>query len=494
MAYSLTGDSTYCAGQPGVAVGLNGSESDCYYTLYQNNVSVNTTNGTGFPLTFGVYPTGMYTVKGFKNPLGCEAPMTGILHVTTLPLPQAAGTINGPITVCQNTVMNYSIPAIAHASSYDWSIPTGATITLGQGTPAITVDFGPTSISGDVKVRGHNACGDGPYSSLLVTVNTVPSLTISASDIDICLGESVTLTANTNANNIVWSNGSTVNPMMVTPLGTTVYMVTATGINGCSITSSMLITVHSLPTVNLTLGQDHFCTDINSAILYGGSPSGGTYTASTGCIIIGNTIYPPVSFVGTYNVTYTYTDIITGCSTSATDLVTINPVPAVSFFSILGTIRTDTPPFDLNQYVSPTGGKFWGPGILADSSSMFYPDSAGSGTHMISYKYTHPITGCSASQIQYIPVGAVGINEIIAAVNAIEIFPNPADYQLNLRNINTKEISRIAIINIFGETVSVTDIVTEMMCIDISSYPSGGYFITFMNANGFTKGRMFMKR
>jgi hypothetical protein len=425
--------------------------------------------------------------------------MNGFLHVTTLPLPQAAGTINGPMTVCQNTVVNYSTSTIAHATSYDWSIPTGATITSGQGTPAITVDFGPGSVSGNVKVRGHNACGDGLPTTIGVTVNVAPILMVFATDTIICAGESITLTANTNVNTVVWNDGSTQNPRTVTLMTTTTYSVTATGTNGCIATDYILISVNPLPNVSLVLTPDHFCTDQNKVTLEGGlvngSPLlGGHYTSSQGCVILNDTLYPPISFVGTYNITYTFTNPLTGCSNFATDLLTINPVPAVSFFSILGDIRTDTPPFDLNTYVSPTGGKYWGPGILPDSSSMFYPDSEGSGTHMISYKYKHPITGCSASQIQYISVGAVGVQEIVAAVNAITIFPNPVDQMVGLKNVNTKEITRIIIINVLGEMVFTTNTVTEMMSIDISSYPAGSYFINFINADGFSKGRMLMKR
>ena len=494
MAYNLTGDSTYCAGQSGVTIGLNGSEGDCHYTLYQNNVSVSTINGNGFPLTFGIYPTGTYTVKGFKTLLGCEALMNGTLHVNTLPLPQAAGTITGISTVCQNMTATYFTPAILHATSYDWSIPTGATITLGQGTPSITVFFGPASVSGNIKVRGHNNCGDGAYSSLPVTVNVAPILMISATDTVICAGETVILTANTNASSVLWNDGSTQNPRTVSPSTPTIYMVTAIGPNGCTTAGSILITAHALPTVGLALSPNQFCRDQNKIALVGGLPSlGGHYTSSQGCVIINDTLYPPLSFVGTYAVTYTFTNILTGCSNSATDLVTINPVPEVYFYVINATISTDTPPFDLMSFVSPTGGSFSGPGTLPNSS-MFYPSLAGGGNHVLTYTYTHPISGCSASEIQYIPVNPVGIDETIAAVNAITIFPNPAVHGLNLMNIDTKEIHSISITNLLGETIFHTDMVMKTMTIDVSSYVPGTYFITFMNADGFSKGKRFMKR
>ncbi|HML84331.1 MAG TPA: hypothetical protein PKE52_04135, partial [Bacteroidales bacterium] len=51
------------------------------------------------------------------------------------PVPAAAGTITGPAAVCQGaTGVNFSVPAIANATSYNWTLPSGATITAGSGT------------------------------------------------------------------------------------------------------------------------------------------------------------------------------------------------------------------------------------------------------------------------------------------------------------------------------------------------------------------------
>jgi len=61
--------------------------------------------------------------------------------------PSAAGTITGDTTVCQNaTNITYSIPAITGATSYVWTLPTGATGT--SSTNSISVNFGSTATSG----------------------------------------------------------------------------------------------------------------------------------------------------------------------------------------------------------------------------------------------------------------------------------------------------------------------------------------------------------
>jgi len=90
--------------------------------------------------------------------------------------PGAAGPISGPASVCVSSVKNYSVGAITGATSYVWSVPSGATITTGQGTTAITVSFGASASSGNVSVYGSNTAGNGTPSNLAVTVNSLPSV------------------------------------------------------------------------------------------------------------------------------------------------------------------------------------------------------------------------------------------------------------------------------------------------------------------------------
>lgn len=486
LPYTITGSTSYCSGQQGSIVGLDGSESDCWYKLYKNGVGIYIVNGTGYPISFGPQLEGSYTVSGFKNILECPADMYGTLVITSSPLPLPAGPISGTPILCQNSSATFSTSTIPYASSYIWSVPTGASIVSGQGTPMITVNFTEAN-SGTVSVFGQNSCGSGQASFLPVSINPSPSLTITSPNPHLCAGTSTSLTATGTGISFLWSTGEISPTIIVAPAVTTSYSVLATGINECSSTASITITIQSSPSVSLTLVQDNFCTDVNSAILSGGSPAGGTYSGT--CVFYGTTVYPPVVGVGTYLVTYTYTNGF-GCSATATDLLTINPVPAVMFINVTSGVRLDTPAFDLMAYVSPTGGIFSGPGMIG---SFFSPAMAGSGTHMIGYTYTHPITGCSATQIQYIPVGALGIDDSSLTIDAIDIFPNPAVNQLNLRGIDSKDIQRIRIVNLLGEVVSTTETITHEMKFDVSGYAPGMYIISFVNAEGVSLGKRFMK-
>ena len=485
--------STFCQGGTGVVINLNGSQLGTNYQLQLNSINVGSPiAGTGFALAWpGQTSGGTYTLQAVNPATLCSNMMIGASGITMNPLPAAADSIFGPTTVCQGMIAVYSTASIINAMNYVWSIPIGSVILNSTGT-SITLKFG--SNSGTISVHGHNACNDGQSSSLAITVNLAPIIfNVTANPSNVCAGSNTNLTVNTNGTSFLWSAGLGINnSVTTTPSNTTTYFITVTGSNGCSSKDSVKVMVNPLPVVSLALTQNKFCGNIDKVKLTGGSPFGGIYTAPSGCYITsGDTLHPTLSSVGTYPITYTFTYSVTGCSNSATDLLAIEPLPEVNFYSIPGTITTSTPPFYLTGYVNPIGGIFSGPGMIG---SLFNPVIAGPGMPMITYIYTDPSTGCSATDVQWIPVGITGIDKIIASVNAISIYPNPAKELLNLTGIDTKKISSLEIINILGETVYAAKTDNESMTINVSDFANGIYVINFINANGIFVGRKFMKQ
>ena len=113
-------------------------------------------------------------------------------YITVNPYPGAAGTITGSATVCQGaTLVPFSVPAIANATSYNWTLPSGASIASGAGTNNILVDFSNSATSGFVQVQGSNTCGVGASSSPFnVTVNPLPGATSTISGpLTVCQGQ-----------------------------------------------------------------------------------------------------------------------------------------------------------------------------------------------------------------------------------------------------------------------------------------------------------------
>jgi len=106
--------------------------------------------------------------------VGClsnRVPITASIGTGTMP--GVAGTISGNSTVCDNeTNVVYSVPAIANATSYLWTLPSGYTGV--SSTNSISVSFDATAASGSISVNGVNGCGNGTPSVINVVVNDAP--------------------------------------------------------------------------------------------------------------------------------------------------------------------------------------------------------------------------------------------------------------------------------------------------------------------------------
>jgi len=125
---------------------------------------------TGLPSTFDVLTLAVF---GTNLYLGSGA---GIWSrpLNTLILPENAGIVSGDTIVCrgQNSVI-YTVDPIPYATSYLWTLPTGATGT--SNTHSIVVNYGNSAISGNITVKGHNSVGNGTLSTLPITVNYLPA-------------------------------------------------------------------------------------------------------------------------------------------------------------------------------------------------------------------------------------------------------------------------------------------------------------------------------
>jgi hypothetical protein len=84
--------------------------------------------------------------------------------------PKKPVAINGPATVCVNQQgVTYSVASAYGATDYLWTVPTGASIVSGQGTPTIVVNFGASA--GSVKAQARNSCGNLGTRALTITMN-----------------------------------------------------------------------------------------------------------------------------------------------------------------------------------------------------------------------------------------------------------------------------------------------------------------------------------
>ena len=137
------------------------------------------------------------------------------LAVSTCPVPAAPGSITGNPNIAPNaTGVVFSIAPVNGATKYNWRVPAGATIILGQGTTAITVDFGNTG--GNVSVQTESNCGSSSYTDLLITICLIPpapgTITGTTTINQFAAGIGYSIPAVTGATNYTWTvpSGATI--------------------------------------------------------------------------------------------------------------------------------------------------------------------------------------------------------------------------------------------------------------------------------------------
>ncbi len=157
---------------------------------------VNGTNSSSQNPNVRFNAAGTYTVTlNATNASGSDQEIKSN-YITVNDVPGNAGSITGNTTVCNNeTGVSYSISSVSGATSYNWTVPSGASVASGQGTTSITVNFGTTS--GNVSVTPVNSCGNGGNNSVAVTVSacgSAPVADFSGSPTTICEGSTVSFT------------------------------------------------------------------------------------------------------------------------------------------------------------------------------------------------------------------------------------------------------------------------------------------------------------
>jgi len=350
----ISGTATICLGQSAsLSVVLTGSAPwDITYT--DGTTPVNITGINASPYSFNVAPasTSTYAITNVTDANVCSNTGTGSATVTVNPLPTA--TISGTTAICYGQTAPLTVVLTG-------TPPWGITYT--DGTTPVTLTGIPSSphtiyvTPSDTKtytvtdVTDANTCSNTGSGNAVITVNPLPTATISGSTA-ICAGQPATLTIAlsgippwsiiyTDGTTPVTLTGITANPHMVTvyPPSTKTYTVTnVTDANTCSNTGSgsVMVTVHPLPTATLS-GTTAIClgqSAILTIALTGTPPWNFTYTdGSNPVTLYGITTSPKtVTVTPTMTTTYTVTAVTDAntCSNTGTGsaVITVNTVPS----------------------------------------------------------------------------------------------------------------------------------------------------------------------
>jgi hypothetical protein len=294
LAYTVSGEGSYCIGGAGLPINLSGSQDGLTYILQENGSPTATTFlGTGNAFSFGdqTSTAGAYTTYSVvaKSSAGCVTQMNGSPAIYANPLPTVI--ITNPAPVCSPGTADLEAAAVTSGSDagliYSYYYDQAATQTI--GTP-IEVGAGTYYIVGTNSTTG---CSSAPQ-PVTVTVNTASTTTSLSSSLNPSLyTQAVTFTATVSVNS----------PCVGTPTGTvTFYDGTSIIAGGSAIaldpSGSASVTISSLPIYTFAHGLDtitavysgsgNFLSSVSPALLQDVEQpviftGGGPLTAFTTC-------------------------------------------------------------------------------------------------------------------------------------------------------------------------------------------------------------------
>ncbi len=156
--------------------------------------------------------------------------------------------------------------------------------------------------------------------------------------------------------------------------------------------TTAIILIVPYPDASIT-PVDTLCVD-NDPVQLTAHDKGGIWSGDG---VSGDKFYPSAAGPGDHIISYAITDG-NNCSDADQTTITVMPERATAI-DATGTVYLDDPPVKLSA--SPPGGTWAGEGVF---NGQFYPDSAGTGLHIISYYSLPDRFGCSGSDTIHVNV------------------------------------------------------------------------------------------
>jgi large repetitive protein len=235
-----TAPATACAGTSGIVyeVGAVVGASSYDWTA-PANASISSGQGTAsVTVDFnGSFTTGEICVTAsnhcFTSPPRCK-------NITSLPA--TPGNIQGATTNVCNSTQSYTVNSAVGATGYQWTAPAGASISAGQGTNSVSVDFGPSFVSGFMEVISQNVCGNSSTRSRFVVAFPAKPDSVFG-PVSVCAnssGNNYSITPLAGATSYIWTlpsgasiTSGTGTPSVTVTFGSVDGIITAAGSNAC---------------------------------------------------------------------------------------------------------------------------------------------------------------------------------------------------------------------------------------------------------------------
>ncbi len=323
----------------------------------------------------------------FTDEYACTNSATDQIIVNPLPVVSISGVTN-PYCV-SNPALQFTLsPAGGTLSGPGVTGTSFDPATAGVGTHTLTYSF-----------TDGNGCSNSATANVQVVALPTPSITAPTS---LCANDNAVTVQGSPAGGTFFINATqtnNLNPATLTP-GVQNITYNYTDANGCQATATAQTTVYAVPTVSVTITPS-VCID-GGGVPISLSPANGS--GGNGVLqgngVTGANFDPQTAGVGSHTITYTFTTT-NGCVNTATDNITVNALPVVTFTGINPTYCISNVPVNFN--LQPLGGTLFGPGVTSNS---FVPSAAGVGTHTLTYSYTDA-NGCTSTATGNVTVVAV---------------------------------------------------------------------------------------
>ncbi|MBS1636571.1 MAG: hypothetical protein JST26_11700 [Bacteroidetes bacterium] len=338
----------------------NGSFAECQFDLSAIS-ALNYQSAIYFRLmASGASGTGTLRIDNFQvQGVACTSP---VINISASP--------SGTICVGSSATLTAS-----GATNYTWS-PGGATTASISVSPSSTTNYTVTGANGScVSTK-----------TTVVTVSTMPVISISNPTPSICAGSSTSLTAS-GATSYTWSpGGATTVGVSVSPSSTTIY--TVTGANGaCVATKTTAVNVTALPSITISNSNPNIIVGGSSTLTASGASS---YTWSPGAANTTSIVVSP-----SVTTTYTVTGTGSGCANTQTTTVNVNtgtPVVLVNYDFNSGTsYATLSPVLATNITCNASSTEAWQTytGISSGANAFATNATAGNAIAMVNSSGTN---------------------------------------------------------------------------------------------------------
>jgi hypothetical protein len=336
---------------PTIAVGPTGQCSPVTLTATGNSNTYSWSPATGLSATTGATVTATttttttYTVTGTITATGC----TNTAQATVLGTPLTPVLSPTAANVCLGGIVQLNATATPAAT---WSPATGlytdntATTPYVAGTQTNIVYAKPTTTTTYTVISTSGTC-PSPAATITVTVTQPLSITTQPANQTVCAGATATFsvvaagnllnyqwyvstdggaTFTALANSATTYNGVNASTLTVSNTTTTMnsyrYRVVVSNSCGSATSNSATLTVNALPVITATPLTNRICLS-DSLVNLVATPIGGVWS---GIGVYGNTFIPMRTAIGTYTLTYTFTNS-NNCTNSATVIAKVEDCP-----------------------------------------------------------------------------------------------------------------------------------------------------------------------